>query len=60
MKQKKKQLYIITTQDKYEFPIAIEESPKALAEKVGMNVKTLRSCFCQKYKGYYKVEIDDD
>lgn len=56
----KKKLYMIVTRDKYELPIAIEDSSAELARRIGMNPKTLRSCMSKGYKGYCKVEIDEE
>lgn len=55
MKQK---LYMIVTRDKYELPLIVEDSPTALAERIGMNPKTLKSSISKGYKGYCRVEVD--
>lgn len=55
MKQK---LYMITTRDKYELPIIVEDSATKLAKRIGMNPNTLRSCISHGYRGYCRVEVD--
>lgn len=55
MKQK---LYMVVTRDKYELPLIVEDSPTALAQRIGMNPKTLKSSISKGYKGYCRVEVD--
>ena len=55
-----KKLYMAVTKDEYELPYAVEDSSEKLARKIGMNVKTLRSCISHGYRGYCRVEIDDE
>lgn len=58
-------LYMEITRDKYEFPIAIADSPTLLAEMCGVSANSV-SCSCSLYRrGKYKsprfisVEVDD-
>ena len=41
------------TADEYELPIAVENSIRALAERVGKNPNTIRSLIQQKANGKY-------
>lgn len=56
----KKKLYMIVTRDKYELPIAVEDSSVKLARRIGMSPATLRSCMAKGYKGYCRVEIEEE
>lgn len=52
-------LYIKTTTDKYELPIAVEDSPTKLADKLGLDKHSV-ACMCSKRRsGYYRIEIDE-
>ena len=55
-----RKLYMITTRDKYELPLIVEDSPAKLARRIGMNPATLRSSLAKGYKGYCRVEVDDE
>ena len=55
-----KKLYIKTTMDKYELPIAVADSPLELATFLGMSKNTVSSSISHKYKGWSKVEVDFD
>ena len=48
----KQNVYMITTRDKYELPIIVEDSATKLARRIGMNPNTLRSCISHGYRGY--------
>ena len=59
-------IYMEVTRDKYEFPIAMADSPGALAEMCGVSKNCVCSS-CSHYKsGRYKrsrfisVEVDED
>ena len=61
-KEKRKYLYIATTKDKYELPIAVADSTKELAEMLGLDHKTVSMYMCESNKhrkGFYKVDITD-
>lgn len=49
---------MIVTRDKYELPVIVEDSPTALAKRIGMNPKTLKSSISKGYKGYCRVEVE--
>ena len=59
-------LYVATTKDRYELPIAVADSAKELAEMLGMPHKTvsmLMSPINQKnrpHSGFYKVYVGDE
>ena len=52
-------LYMFTTKDKYELPIAVADSKRALAVMLGRPVHSVQSCFSKKHRGYVEVEVDD-
>lgn len=53
-------LYIRTTTDKYELPIAVAETPKELAEMLGTTPESVSSSISHKRPGWYRVEEDDE
>ena len=58
-------LWLKVTHDKYEFPLAIADSPKQLAEMVGTTKAAVVSGACHFRHGrawscYRKVEIEDE
>lgn len=61
--KKIKYLFIATTKDKYELPIAVADSTKELAEMLGLEHKTVSMymCNCNSHrKGFYKVCVEDE
>lgn len=48
-------VYMKVTGDKYELPIAIADSPKELAEMVGVKANSISSQITRAEKGYLKV-----
>jgi hypothetical protein len=57
MKRKIK-LYMKCTTDELELPIAVEENPAALAEKLGVKKHTVVSNCCKQQYGYHRIEIE--
>ena len=57
---KLKCLYIRTTTDEYELPIAVGESPKELAEILGTTPGCVSSSISHKRPGWYRVEEYDE
>jgi hypothetical protein len=57
MKRKVK-LYMKCTTDELELPIAVEENPAVLAEKLGVKKHTVVCNCCKQQYGYYRIEID--
>lgn len=58
-------IWMTVTNDKYEFPVIIEESIEELAEKTGKATHTIRSAISHaKMRGgrcqYHCVEVEDD
>lgn len=61
--KKIKWLFMATTKDKYELPIAVADSTKELAEMLGMNHKTVSMYMCDSNayrKGFYKINVEDE
>ena len=53
-------LYIKTTKDKYELPVAVADSAEELAAMVGTTKNNVYSCISKRYKGWKRVVIDDE
>jgi len=53
-------LYMYTTLDIYELPVAVAETKRELAEMLGRSVNSVQSCFSHKNRGYHIVEVEDD
>ena len=53
-------LYMRTTKDKYQLPVAVADSPKELAKMVGTSPGVVRSCISRKKLGWASVEIPDE
>ena len=55
-------LYIRTTADKYELPIAVADSPKELAQMLGIKAESVRRCLLRAHPTphWYKVEVEED
>lgn len=58
--QRKIKLYMKCTTDKYELPIAVEENPAVLAEKLGVKKHTVVSNCCKQQYGYHRIEIEPE
>lgn len=53
-------LYMKTTTDKFELPIAVEETVEALASDLGLKVNSVK-CMCSKQKnGYHRIKIEEE
>lgn len=50
-------LYIKVTNDKYELPVAVADSPSELAIMLGLKRQTLWSIFSRVRKGEYRYKI---
>lgn len=61
-----KKLYLCVTEDKYEFPIAIADTPAELSKMVGASRSSILACLCRLRSGdyhfsrYREVEVEDD
>ncbi len=53
-------LYMITTKDKYELPLAIADNRTALAKIIGTTPEYVSSQISKKSKGWYCININDD
>lgn len=53
-------LYMKTTTDEYELPIAVEDSPTALAKKLGIDRNSISSMCSKGVCGYYKIEVEPE
>jgi len=58
-------LYIKTTPDQYELPLAVADSPKELAEMLGVNANMISTAICHAKKAgwrsvYKKVKLLED
>lgn len=53
-------LYIKTTTDDLELPIAVAESAKELAEMVNTTENSVYSSISHKCKGWIRIEVEDD
>lgn len=61
--KKIKYLFVATTKDKYELPIAVADSTKELAELLGMEHKTVSMYMCKSNShrsGFYKICVEDE
>lgn len=55
-----KTLYIRTTIDKYELPVAVADSINELAIMVGKKPRNVATYFSHNRRGWYKVSVKDD
>lgn len=55
--KKIKHLYVATTKDKYELPIAVADSVGELAEMLNMKPTTISVYLATGRPGFYKVEV---
>lgn len=53
-------IYMITTKDKFELPIAVAGSAAELARMLGLNLNSVYTAISKHHRGYYKIEINDD
>lgn len=58
-------LYMMTTRDKYELPLAVSDTIAGLARMVGEPEKRVYNAFSNKSNGnkpkkWHRVEVDDD
>lgn len=52
-------LYMRTTMDEYELPVAVAESARELARMIGTSPDVVYSCV-NKRRGWYKIEVPDE
>ena len=53
-------IYMRTTVDEYQLPIAVADSPKELAQIVGTSENVVLSSISKKRTGWYRVEVPDE
>lgn len=53
-------LYMKTTTDKYELPIAVEDSPTKLAKKLGLNRHSVATMCSKQICGYHRIKIESE
>lgn len=53
-------LYMRTTTDELELPIAVAGSAKELAKMTGTTAASVLSSISHKHKGWERVEVEDD
>lgn len=55
--KKIKRLYIATTKDEYELPIAVADSVAELAEMLNMRPETISFYIASNRPGFYRVDV---
>ena len=53
-------IYMRTTVDEYQLPVAVADSPKELAQIVGTSENVVLSSISKKRTGWYRVEVPDE
>lgn len=53
-------LYLRTTVDEYELPIAVAESAKELAGILGTTPGSVMSSISHKRPGWFRIEVEDE
>lgn len=53
-------LYMKTTTDKYELPIAVADSPKKLAMMLGQKRSSVATMCSQQRNGYHRIEVEPE
>ncbi len=53
-------LYMKTTTDKYELPIAVEDSPAKLAKRLGLKRHSVATLCSKQICGYHRIRMEDD
>ena len=53
-------LYMKTTTDKYELPIAVEDSPTKLARRLGLKRESVATLCSKQICGYHRIRMEDD
>ena len=53
-------LYVKTTRDKYELPVAVSESPTELAKMLGTSAAVVSSSISHRRRGWAVVEVDPE
>ena len=54
-----KKLYVKTTGDKLDLPVAVADSPGELAKMLGTTAQSVLSAISHKHKGWYRVDVEE-
>lgn len=57
---KHKYIYIATTFDKYELPVAVADTVKELSELTGANKKSIANRVSDGRSHFYRVEVNEE
>ena len=60
MSSKKRMIYMKTTKDDLELPVAVAESPTELGRMLGINPNVVSSSISKGIKCYHRIEIEED
>lgn len=52
-------LYMRTTMDEYELPVAVAENARELARMIGTSEDVVFSSISHKKRGWYKIEVPE-
>ena len=52
-------VYMRTTTDEFELPVAVADTAKELAENIGTSVNVVYSSLSHNHKGWAKVDIEE-
>lgn len=55
-----KYLYVVTTQDEYELPIAVGDSVQEVSKMTGIPPKTISTSISLGRPYYYKIDVSDE
>ena len=53
-------LYLRTTMDEYELPVAVATNARELSRMTGTDYHTIMSSISHGYKGWYRIQVEDD
>lgn len=53
-------LYLRTTTDKLELPVAVAESPTELGRMLGLAPGSVSTSISKHHKGWFKLEVEDE
>lgn len=53
-------IYLVTTHDEYELPIAVADSVKELSAMTGILAKTISCSISNNRPYYYKIDVSDE
>ena len=58
--EKHKYIYVATTYDKYELPVAVADTVKELSELTGANKKSIANRVSDGRSHFYRVEVNEE